>query len=76
MISTRNRIENLVMQIQSAFLDNPLLSLTLAAAQRQFDADESTCAGVLGVLVDAGVLARREGVYRRHFPRPKIQSAA
>jgi hypothetical protein len=74
--STRSRLESLVMQIQSAFLDNPMLSLTLAAAERRFGIDEVTCAGVLGALVDARVLTRREGVYRRNFPRPVMRPAA
>jgi hypothetical protein len=38
--------------------------------------DEVTCAGVLGALVDAHVLTRREGVYRRNFPRPAVRPAA
>jgi hypothetical protein len=76
MTSTRRRIESLVMQMQSAFLENPLLSLTLPAARRRFGVDEITCAGVLGALVDAGVLTKREGVYRRHFPRPALRPAA
>jgi hypothetical protein len=76
MNSTRNRIENLLMRMQSAFLANPMLSLTLPAAQRRFDVDEITCAALLSVLVDAGVLAMREGVYRRNFPRPAVRPAA
>ena len=59
MTPTRGRIEKLVMQIQNAFLENPTLSLTLPAAQWRFGADEATCAGVLDMLVDARVLARR-----------------
>ena len=76
MTSTRSRIEHLLMQIQSAFLDNPMLSLTLPAAQRRFGVDEITCAGVLAALVDARVLKKSEGVYRRNFPRPAVRPAA
>jgi hypothetical protein len=76
MTSTRSRIESLVMQMQSGFLDNPTLSLTLAAAQQRFAVDEVTCAGVLGALVDAQVLTKRDGVYRRNFPRPALRPAA
>jgi hypothetical protein len=76
MTSTRSRIEDLVTQMQSAFLDNPMLSLTLPAAQRRFGVDEITCAGVLGALVDARVLTKREGIYRRNFPRPAVRPAA
>jgi hypothetical protein len=76
MTPTRRRIESLVMQIQSAFLQKPMLSLTLPAAQRLFGVDEVTCAGVLGALVDARVLTQREGAYHRLFPRPALRRAA
>ena len=76
MTPTRDRIENLVLRIQTAFLENPALSLTLPAAQRRFGIDEATCAGVLGALVDARVLTKREGAYRRYFPRPAVRRAA
>ena len=76
MTSTRKRIESLVMEMQSAFLDHPMLCLTLPAARRRFGGDEITCAGVLGALLDARVLTEREGVYRRNFPRPAARSAA
>ena len=76
MTLTRSRIESLLMRIQSAFLDNPMMSLTLPAAQRRFAVDEVTCAGVLGALVDARVLTAHEGVYRRNFPRPAVRPAA
>ena len=55
------------MQIQTAFLENPTLSLTLPAAQRRFGLDEVTCAGLLGALVDAQVLTQRDGAYSGTF---------
>jgi hypothetical protein len=73
---TRSRIESLVTLMQSAFLDNPTLSLTLSGARRRFGVDDVTCAGVLGALVDAGVLSKREGVYQRRYPRPALRPAA
>ena len=76
MTSRRRFIESLVMQMQSVFLDNPMLSLTVPAAQRMFSVDEFTCAAVLGALVDARVLVKDDGVYRRHFPRPAARPAA
>jgi hypothetical protein len=76
MTATRDRIENLVVRIQSDFLDNPTLALTLPAAQTRFDLDEVTCAGVLGALVDARVLTKREGAYCRYFPRLAGRRAA
>jgi hypothetical protein len=76
MTATCNQIENLVLRIQTDFLENPLLSLTLAGAQKRFGIDEAICAGVLGALVDARVLAQREGTYRRYFPRLTPRRAA
>ena len=55
------------MRIQTAFLETPMLSLTLPEAQRWFGVDEVTCAGVLDALVEARVLTRRDGGYRRYF---------
>lgn len=76
MIRKRNRIEGLVMQIQSAFLEHPMLSLTLSEARRRFGIDEVTSGAVLDALVDARVLTRHEGVYRRNFPQGAVRPAA
>jgi hypothetical protein len=76
MTPNRRSLENLVMRIQSAFLYNPSLALTLPAAQAQFGIDHVTCAGVLDALVEAGVLTSEHGSYRRHFPGPVGQRAA
>jgi hypothetical protein len=76
MTPTRRHIENLVMRIQSAFLYDPALTLTLSAARTRFGIDGVTCAGVLKTLVDAGVLTIQEGTYRRYFPRPIERRAA
>jgi hypothetical protein len=76
MTATHGRIENLVMRIQSDFLGNPALALTLSTAQKRFGIDEVTCAGVLGALVDARVLTECGGAYRRYFPRPATRQAA
>jgi hypothetical protein len=73
---TRQQIERLVMQMQSAFFDDAALSLTLSAARRRFSIDAFVGAGVLNALVDARVLTHREGVYRRYLPRPAVQPAA
>ena len=64
------------MQIQSAFLEDDALSLTLSAARRRFGIDAFVGAGVLGALVDARVLTRQEGAYRRCVPRPAVRPAA
>ncbi len=76
MTPTRGRIESLVMQIQTAFLDDPMLSLTLPAVQQRFGMDEVTGAGLLGALEDAQVLTTRDGVYQRYVPRPAVRPAA
>jgi hypothetical protein len=74
--STRRRLESLVTQMQAAFLADPTLSLTLAGARQRFGVGAATCAGVLGALVDAGVLTRRAGRYRRNFPHTAVRPAA
>jgi len=76
MTATREQIENFVVRSQSAFLDNPSLTLTLSAAQKRFGIDEVVCAGVLRALVEARVLIEQEGAYRRHFPRQTGRRAA
>jgi hypothetical protein len=76
MTATRRRVENLVTRIQTDFLENPRLALTMPTAQERFGIDEVTCAGVLGALVDARVLTKREAAYRRYFPRLAARRAA
>jgi hypothetical protein len=76
MTATPGRIEHLVVRIQSDFLNNPTLTLTLPAAAKRFGIDEVACAGVLGALVDARVLTEREGAYRRYSPPGATRQAA
>ena len=76
MTATRSQIENLVMRIQTDYLEQPTLALTLPAAQTRFGLDEVTCAGVLGALVDAQVLTQHEAAYSRYFPRLARRRAA
>jgi hypothetical protein len=76
MAPTRDRVENLVMQIQADYLEHPTLALTLPAAQTRFGLDEVTCAGVLGALVDARVLTQHGGAYSRYCPRLTGRRAA
>jgi hypothetical protein len=68
MTATRKQIEDLVLRIQSDYLDHATLALTQRTAAKRFGIDAVTCAGVLGALVDARVLTEREGAYRRYFP--------
>jgi len=75
MTANPSRIQDLLLRIQSDFLDNPALSLTLPAAEKRFGIDEATCAGVFGALVEARVLTDRGGTYRRYFPGPASRAA-
>ena len=76
MTTTESRISKMVERVQSDFLDDPTLCLTLRRAQKRFGFDPTTCAGVLGALVDARVLIHREGAYSRYFPRQSARDAA
>jgi hypothetical protein len=76
MTATRCQIEDLVVRIETDFLNSARLALTLPAAQKRFGIDERTCVGVLGALVDAHVLTQREQTYRRYFPRLAASRAA
>jgi predicted transcriptional regulator of viral defense system len=68
-------IGTLVLRMQDAFLDTPGLTLTVREAEQRFGVDEITCQAILGVLAEAGVLARtRHGVYSRFFPETARRS--
>jgi hypothetical protein len=69
MTPTHGQIEYLVARIQADFLEDPMLALTLPAAQKRFRLDEVRCAGVLDALVEARVLTVQKGFYTRYFPR-------
>jgi hypothetical protein len=74
MTATRQRITDILLRIQDAFLDTPGLMITLQDAKLLFGVDETTCAAILQTLTDSHVLARtRSGAYVRQFP---ITSAA
>ena len=65
----QRRIENLVMQIEGVFLDDPELRLTVREAQHRFGVDEITCEANLGALVDSTVLFKTsDRVYGRLIP--------
>ena len=65
-----DRIGELVVRMQGAFLDAPTLALRLPDAEGRFGVDRGTCEAVLGALVDAQVLARTlDGAYVRFFPQ-------
>ena len=66
MIPTRGWVQDMVMRIQTAFLDTPTLTLTPAETARRFDLDLVAARAFLGVLADAGVLIKDEdGAYAR-----------
>ena len=74
--SNCGRIQALLMRIQSDFLDDPALRLTLPRAQVRFGVDAVTGEAVLGALVDAGVLARTpDGAYLRFLPQAAYAAA-
>lgn len=70
MMPSRGRIEALIRQVQSRFLETPELTLTPSEAQECFGVDEIACDAVMSALVDARVLAKtRDGACVRFFPR-------
>lgn len=70
MIRTCDELQELVIHIEQAFLDDPSLALTHAHAAAWFGVDEITCAAVLGKLIEAGIVAKScEGAYVAWFPR-------
>jgi hypothetical protein len=76
MSAREKKIGDMVLRVQTDFLDEPSLCLTLSRAQKRFGFDHPACAGVFGALVDARVLTHREGVYRRHVPQLASPQAA
>lgn len=69
MTTQGERITDLLVTIQNAFLDTPGLELTLEEARMIFGADRTTCRAILHALVDASVLTRTpNGAYARLFP--------
>jgi hypothetical protein len=76
MAATEKQIGDMVLRVQTDFLDDPSLCLTLSRARKRFGIDHPVCAGVFGALVDARVLTHQEGVYRRYFPRLAAPQAA
>jgi hypothetical protein len=70
MIGSSDDLDDLVLRIEEAFLDNPALALTREQASALFRLDEWTCAAVLGALVRAGIVTVScEGRYVSWFPR-------
>ena len=70
-------IPNLVVQMQSEFLETPGLALHLDDAVRRFGVGKMACEAVLAALVDAHVLTKdRRGAYVRFFPRGLSKHAA
>jgi hypothetical protein len=67
-MTSPDRIPDLVVRIQAAYLDEPQLALTLDVAAGRFEIDRWTCEAVLETLREAHVLTARRGVYRRFFP--------
>jgi hypothetical protein len=69
MTATDRQVGEMVLRVQTDFLEKPSVCWTLSRAQKRFGFDQPACAGVFGALVDARVLTHREGVYRRSDPQ-------
>lgn len=70
-------IQNLVVRMQSEFLETPGLALRVDDATRRFGADKIACQAVLTALADANVLAKdRRGAYVRLVPHGLSKHAA
>ena len=68
-MTTRRKIEDLVMRIEGEFTQTPGLMLTVVEAQRRFGMDEITCEAVLDALVDSGSCSgRATASYGRLYP--------
>ncbi len=68
MTRTREEIAALVTRMQDDFLEIPGLAVRLPQAPRRFGVDLLTCAAVLELLRDAGVLTTApDGAYIRRF---------
>jgi Fe2+ or Zn2+ uptake regulation protein len=77
MTATRQQIGDLVLRVETSFLDMPGLTLTAEQARHCFDIDVPTCRAVLDALTDARVLTKTpDGAYRRHFPHGRGRTAA
>lgn len=62
-----DRIGELVIRIQEAYLDTPDLTLSLGEAQTRFGLDELTCRALFDLLRDAGVLTASDAAGRARF---------
>ncbi len=70
MTANCQQIGNLVLRVETPFLDTPGLILTVEQARRYFDIDRMACRAVLETLAEARVLTRApDGTYRRFFPQ-------
>jgi len=77
MTATCEQIGNLVLRVETPFLETPGLLLTLDDARRYFGVEASACHAVLEALTEARVLTRTpDGRYRRFFPRQRRRTMA
>jgi hypothetical protein len=69
------RIGDLVLRLQTCFLDNPELPLSPGQAREVCGADETTARAIVDLLVEGGVIARTgDGLYVRRIPPPRSAS--
>jgi hypothetical protein len=60
-ISEAERLDRLTRRVRNEYLEMPGLSLTVRQAERLWHLPQRECEQLLGVLVDAGFLARTAG---------------
>jgi hypothetical protein len=70
MTATCQQVGEIVLRLETPFLDTPGLMLTVEQARRHFGLDAPVCKAVLDTLTDARVLTRTpDGAYTRYFPK-------
>jgi hypothetical protein len=77
MALSHQRIADLVMRVQRAFIDSPEVRVRLAEAPGRFGIDRDTCKAILETLIDAHVLTLTpSGAYTRRFPHRQPGASA
>lgn len=68
-------IDDALLRVQSAFLDDHALTIDAAQASSRFGLSAADCEAILAALLRRGVLAKTpEGGYVRFFPRLAVSA--